>query len=872
MKGPKNEIKLQEWVLNNNINFPSFIDKSFTGKYKGESPFGLFEHQRIINDILQHSSPYRGLMVYHGLGVGKTRTAIITAETLSSNLDIVVMLPASIEQNFINEIVKCSVDEFSSEGKWKKEGKSWVKSKAEGSKIFSSLSQEDKSAINKQIQDKVKQKYTFIHYNGLTKKNIAPYNSEFFNNKIIIIDEVHNFISRVMNNSTIAKAIYQSIMSSVTSKLLLLSGTPIINKPFEMALLINLVKGQIPTISINFKTADIIKISEKMQTDPIGKYIDFIKVDSPKKTITIIPMPVGFIKNKESLAERSTKAEPLKIEGIIELIKKNIKNISKITTSETTLFPTNEDKFNELFIEETDEKTMIKNENLLSRRLTGLVSHFEFYDPEKYPTLNEIKYEYVEMQDHHFTKYMTLRQKEFEMESKAKKRKALDNGGGNSKDSSNTVYRAFSRAVCNFSFPEKIKRVYPYSIRQMQKEAAVSEEDGYSEGKEEVEEDKDKDGNVKVVSNYKEIIDSALDALYTGKKDYLTGEGLKTYGPKYHKAYKHISGSIGPVMMYSQFRNVEGLKIMELVLKTHEYVELNIKKDKKTNAWKFTTKKADLQKEKYIIFTDDKQKNKILMDIFNSDFDIVPVELLDDLKQMLSEEDQPDMNLHGKIAKVIMITQSGAEGISLKNVRQVHILEPYWNNIRVKQVIGRAVRAGSHLRLPKSERIVDVFMYLTKFTKKQNEDAVVKTREKNITTDEYVFGIAKRKANIIESLQSIMQKSAIDCTFHKNKSCFKLASNIKSFTGRDHLYINKIEEDYKDNTTKVVEKIKIEKIVRKIKFITITDKMKNKIKIPYDVTTKEVYNPDKYALKEFVVIGTVIEDENGKKRVNPIKP
>ena len=37
-----------------------------------------------------------------------------------------------------------------------------------------------------------------------------------------------------------------------------------------------------------------------------------------------------------------------------------------------------------------------------------------------------------------------------------------------------------------------------------------------------------------------------------------------------------------------------------------------------------------------------------------------------------------------------MITQSGSEGISLKNVRQVHLLEPYWNMIRMDQVIGRA--------------------------------------------------------------------------------------------------------------------------------------------------------------------------------------
>ena len=54
---------------------------------------------------------------------------------------------------------------------------------------------------------------------------------------------------------------------------------------------------------------------------------------------------------------------------------------------------------------------------------------------------------------------------------------------------------------------------------------------------------------------------------------------------------------------------------------------------------------------------------------------------------------------------------STSEGISLMNVRQVHILEPYWNHIRIKQVIGRAIRICSHRYLPMNERKVDVFRY-----------------------------------------------------------------------------------------------------------------------------------------------------------------
>ena len=58
--------------------------------------------------------------------------------------------------------------------------------------------------------------------------------------------------------------------------------------------------------------------------------------------------------------------------------------------------------------------------------------------------------------------------------------------------------------------------------------------------------------------------------------------------------------------------------------------------------------------------------------------------------------------LYGKLVKLFCITASGAEGISLKNVRRVLITEPYWNNIRIDQVIGRAIRSCSHETLLKN--------------------------------------------------------------------------------------------------------------------------------------------------------------------------
>jgi hypothetical protein len=100
-----------------------------------------------------------------------------------------------------------------------------------------------------------------------------------------------------------------------------------------------------------------------------------------------------------------------------------------------------------------------------------------------------------------------------------------------------------------------------------------------------------------------------------------------------------------------------------------------------------------------------------------------------------------------------MITQSGSEGISLKNVRQVHILEPFWNHIRIDQVIGRAVRTCSHVALKPKERNVEVFIYYVMFTNEQiNESFTIRVKDKSMTSDQYLYDIAKRKKSIVDSM------------------------------------------------------------------------------------------------------------------------
>jgi hypothetical protein len=132
--------------------------------------------------------------------------------------------------------------------------------------------------------------------------------------------------------------------------------------------------------------------------------------------------------------------------------------------------------------------------------------------------------------------------------------------------------------------------------------------------------------------------------------------------------------------------------------------------------------------------------------------------------------------MYGEIIKVFMITASGAEGISLENVRYVHITEPYWHPVRTEQVIGRARRICSHKNLPEELQTITVFMYLMTLSeeqKKSNDAVELRIKDKSkrdnstpITTDEALYEIATIKEEVSAQLLLSVKESSIDCAIH----------------------------------------------------------------------------------------------------------
>ena len=126
-----------------------------------------------------------------------------------------------------------------------------------------------------------------------------------------------------------------------------------------------------------------------------------------------------------------------------------------------------------------------------------------------------------------------------------------------------------------------------------------------------------------------------------------------------------------------------------------------------------------------------------------------------------------------------MITAAGAEGINLRNTRFVHIMEPYWHNVRLEQVIGRARRIKSHEDLPEELRTVQVFLYMSVMSETHKKDEKFKEIQVNdlskmrentpVTTDEYLYEISQMKQKINGQFLRVIKETAMDCHLYVQK-------------------------------------------------------------------------------------------------------
>jgi len=127
-------------------------------------------------------------------------------------------------------------------------------------------------------------------------------------------------------------------------------------------------------------------------------------------------------------------------------------------------------------------------------------------------------------------------------------------------------------------------------------------------------------------------------------------------------------------------------------------------------------------------------------------------------------------NARGEIIKVLLVSKTGAEGLDLKNIRETHQIEPYWDKSRDEQFIARAVRVGSHDELPEKDRDVQPYLYISTANKEIWELMSKKDREEQ-SIDEMFHKRALEKHKLNTEFRTLLTEVSIECQLFGYKNC-----------------------------------------------------------------------------------------------------
>ena len=688
-----------------------------------KSKFELMPHQLFVKNFLSFQTPYNSLLLYNGLGSGKTCSAIGIAEEMRAYMKqmgftkkIIIVASPNVQDNFRLQLFDERKLEIMSDGQWNL-------STCIGNSLLHEINPTNlrgltREKISSQIRSLINNYYVFMGDKGefanyIKKVTFIPEEAGLsekdknilrtkkikahFNNRLVIIDEIHNIrISDTNKNKLTSILLNEIAKKSDNMRLLLLSATPMYNSYNEIIWLVNL-------LNTNDKRA-VIKIEDVFNSDGT-----FIEGDD-------------------------NKGKPL-------LIRKLTGYISYVRGENPYIFPYR------IYPDTFDEENLITGDDYPTLQM----NQAEIQEPLQHvPVYKNGIGEYQSNGYQFIMKYLGL-----------KTNTITDKRGKTRIMPSFENMESFGYTLLLAPL-ESLIMVYPNpKLDEMieKKQALLKKDDeldletfDQEENKEIIKSIIGKTGlsNIMKYKSVNEPVPRRFDFEYKPKivKSYgevFTPEHIHKYSAKISNICNIIKKpSTGIIIIYSQYID-GGVIPMALALESmgfsryastysHNNNLLKTKKepiDSLTMTPRSQMSAADFKSARYVIITGDKDFSQ------NNN---------EDIKYVTNKE-----NTNGELVKVILISKAASEGLDFKNIRQVHILEPWYNMNRIEQIIGRGVRNLSHCSLPFEERNVEIYLHGT----------ILDTDEE--AADLYVYRSAERKAIQIGRVTRVLKEVAVDC-------------------------------------------------------------------------------------------------------------
>jgi len=853
----QNRKSFYQWLMDN-FNKYELADKGKRAKLaeEGKAPFTdrlipqLQPIQKLVRDLNSTASPYRGMLLFYGLGIGKTISAIAVAEAIYNRRGVVFMSKASLEDNFRKNVKKGGSDYMVERNYWvfapmtsnsasaaafdqlrERLGISvkladelggiylidYTKSKSN----YQTLSPAHREGLDKQINSLINDRFRFIHTDDTrVLRKVQPTD---FDNKVVIVDEVHNLTNNMTKVGGSGAVWYEMMMKAQNAKFIFLTGTPIINKVFEASRMFNILRGYIPVVEIRFQAglAGVVDSRAIKTALRANRNIDQYVYSPVAKQLKITKNPDGYLTSLDTKTPGVIYVDPVKssaeLRGQLQNIDEFAAAIDKVLKGQglkytlavrnETALPENEELFEQVFY--NPEINKLKKTELFKKRIAGLTSYYDYKDDKRFPTLNNNGQPHLvlcPMNEYQLGIYERYRHEEIQKDKKAMQKSKND------EDMMNSTYRIHSRFACTFVYPDDMPN--PYDATKKPDLLLAQQEQAANAGEELPDIDLENENAIEAF-----VKERLLKTLRRDKERYFSMTapgGLAKLSPKYLAMLRNIQSQAEAntcILVYSYFRTLIGLNMFALALEaTGEWEPFKIRKVdgqwhlitdnpdypgerslKKKDSREKTVRagRKDIRTNRYVFYSgnEDREYKEIIPLIFSSRFDELPANCAP-LQASLKKIYGAGENMHGEVIKAFMTTKSGAEGLDLKHIRFVHIMEPYWQPVLIEQVIGRAVRLDSHVRLPPAERNVTVYIYMAsilpnsvpKLSYVDVRQDVAKYNDglnkkgKVVSSDESLFITSARKKVITGELLGLIKDSSVDCTLN-------YADNIKDAPG-----------------------------------------------------------------------------------------